>query len=236
LAFHVLRLAELNMSRVDGPESQKLATSSVKGTSDWGDASRSYASLVFEAEGGARGRPLLLFLHGRGERGHDTQKVKAHGPPKLFPQHGLSRFSVVAPQCPDNASWDADRLQVFFDDVVARLQPDPRRVYVSGISMGGFGSWELGAALSERLAAVVIVCGGGNGALAKAYRKLPTWLFHSVRDEAVKIAHGDQLFEALRRNDAPVTYTRYPDANHVETWERAYGSPLVFDWLLQHSR
>ena len=195
-----------------------------------------YPSLLLEADGGARGRPLLLFLHGSGERGTDLEKVKVHGPPKLFPQHGLGRFSVLAPQCPEDRNWEGTLLSSFVTKAIELVHPDRRRIYLTGISMGGFGAWELAAQTPERFAAVAIVCGGGDARHAQKFRSLPVWLFHSAADESVKVINGDGLFEALRAQDAPATYTRYRDAGHVATWEQAYASPLLFDWLLQHSR
>jgi len=194
-----------------------------------------YAALLFEAGGGSEERPLLLFLHGKGERGTDLKKVKKHGPPQLFPRHGLDRFSVLAPQCPDE-KWNAQLLEAFVDAAVEQIKPDLSRVYLTGISMGGFGAWELAATAPKRFAAVAVVCGGGDAKYAAKFFALPVWLFHSARDERVAIKYGDGLFKALQRQNAPVTYTRYPDVSHVTTWQRAYGSRILFDWFLQHTR
>jgi predicted peptidase len=195
-----------------------------------------YPALLLEADGGAKGRPLLIFLHGRGECGTDLNRVKRHGPPKLFPRHGLGRFSVLAPQCPEGRSWEQKLLTAFARKAIELVQPDRKRVYLTGISMGGFGAWALAAAAPRRFAAVAIACGGGEAGHARKFHALPIWLFHSAADERVAVVKGDRLFNALRTQNAPVTYTRYRDANHVATWERAYASSLLFDWLLQHSR
>jgi len=195
-----------------------------------------YPSLLFEADGGAKGRPLLLFLHGSGERGTNLEKVKAHGPPKLFPQYGLGRYSVLAPQCPEGKIWESNLLSAFTKKAIEQVNPDGKRIYLTGISMGGFGAWELAAETPEQFAAVAIVGGCGDAKHAEKFHALPIWLFHSAADESVKVDNGDGLFEALQAQNAPVTYTRYRDASHVATWEQAYSSSLLFDWLLQHSR
>lgn len=195
-----------------------------------------YPSLFFEAKGGAKGRPLLLFLHGIGESGTDLEKVKAYGPPKLFPQYGLDRFSVLAPQCPEGMFWDGGLLSIFVEKAVEQVKADVRRIYVTGFSMGGFGAWDLAAEIPERFAAVAMVSGGGNAMYARKFSSLPVWLFHSAADEAVKVDNTDALFEALRALNAPVTYTRYRDAGHVATCEQAYTSSLLYDWFLQHAR
>lgn len=195
-----------------------------------------YASLLFEAKGGPEGRPLLVFLHGRGERGTDLEKLKVHGPPHLFPQNGLDRFSVLAPQCPGEGKWEARLLAAFVDAALEQIRPDPGRIYLTGISMGGYGSWELAADTPNRYAAVSVICGGGAAGHAARFSSLPVWLFHSATDERVTVEEGDELFKALQQQNAPVTYTRYADASHVDTWQRAYGSTILFDWFLQHTR
>jgi len=195
-----------------------------------------YPYLIFEARGGAAAQPLLLFLHGSGESGMELENVKRNGPPKLFPRFGLDRFSVVAPQCPDESGWDPERLATFLAEVVERTRADASRIYVTGLSMGGTGALDLAAEIPDSLAAATILCGEGDPSKAPQLGRLPLWLFHSAADGAVVVEYGDRLFDALRAQNAPVTYTRYRDADHGQTWERAYGSPLMYDWLLQHTR
>ena len=196
-----------------------------------------YPYLTFEARGGTAGQPLLLFLHGSGESGTDLEKVKINGPPKLFPRFGLDRFSVVAPQCPDEKiGWEPKPLAAFLAEVIDRTGADASRIYVTGLSMGGTGALDLAAEIPDRFAAATILCGEGDASKAQQLGQLPLWLFHSAADGAVLVQYGDRLFDALRARNAPVTYTRYRDADHVQTWERAYGSPLMYDWLLQHAR
>lgn len=195
-----------------------------------------YPYLIFEAKGGTAGQPLLLFLHGSGESGTELELVKRNGPPKLFPRFGLDRFSVVAPQCPDERiGWDPARLAAFLADVVERTRADASRIYVTGLSMGGTGALDLAAEIPERFAAATILCGDGDPAKAHRLGQLPVWVFHSAADGAVPVEYGDRLFDALRAQNATVTYTRYRDADHGATWERAYESTLVYDWFLQHA-
>jgi predicted peptidase len=195
-----------------------------------------YASLLFEAQGGSEGQPFLVFLHGAGERGVDLERLKNHGPPHLFPRFGLDRFSVLAPQCRDDEEWDTRLLAAFVDAAIEQARPDTERVYLTGISMGGHGAWELAAKTRERYAAVAVICGFGNPGHAARFSSLPTWLFHSAADERIRVERSDALFNALQQHNAPVTYTRYADASHIETLQRAYGSTMLFDWFLQHTR
>jgi len=196
-----------------------------------------YPYLVFEAKGGAAGQPLLLFLHGSGESGTDLEIVKRNGPPKLFPRFGLDRFSVVAPQCPDERiGWEPARLAAFLAEVIEGTRADARRIYVTGLSMGGTGAFDLAAEIPDRFAAATFLCGEGDPAKARQLGRLPVWIFHGAADGAVPVEYGDRLFDALRAQNAAVTYTRFNDADHGETWIRAYESTVMYDWLLQYAR
>jgi predicted peptidase len=183
-------------------------------------------------------KPLLLFLHGKGERGRDLAQVRAHGPPHLFPRFGLERFVVVSPQCPSDRNWDAAHLEEFLDAFRKSCLVDDDRTYLTGLSLGGEGGFHLLARRPDRFAASVLICGRTD---LKAFRRLPRftrpiWLIHSAGDDVVPVAHSDALFDALRAMRAPVTYTRYDSQSHVRTWQEAYGSRLLFDWLLEHRR
>ena len=196
----------------------------------------------YDAQGVLPGRarkPLILFLHGSGECGDDLARVRVHGPPKLFPAHGLDRFIVVSPQCPEGEFWEEAKLEAFMRAAIEVLPADPQRVYVTGLSMGGVGTWNVGTRCPELFAALAPVCGaGGPGRAEKlvAPERRGIWLFHSAADGAMAVEGSDLLFEALKAVDADVTYTRYGTLDHGQTWERAYGSTLLYDWFLQHPR
>ncbi|MGB0713930.1 MAG: phospholipase, partial [Gammaproteobacteria bacterium] len=116
---------------------------------------------------------------------------------------------------------------------------EPARVYLTGINMGGVGAWELGTGDPDVFAALVPICGGGDphraDRLVTKRGAKPVWLFHSARDRAMPVEGSDRIFDGLRARDGYVTYTRYDDLDHVQTWERAYGSSVLYDWLLAHS-
>jgi predicted peptidase len=182
--------------------------------------------------------PLLFFLHGAGERGDDLNLLAAHGPPKWASSAQrpafLEPFIVLAPQCPADQTWSAAPLLELLDDVGARWRIDPRRVYLTGISMGGRGAWSLAQEQPQRFAALCPICGGGDPARAVRLRNLPIWMFHSAADQAVPVVESDRMFAALQQCDATVTYTRYRTLDHVQTWERAYAFAGLYEWLLQH--
>jgi predicted peptidase len=183
-------------------------------------------------------KPLLLFLHGKGERGRDLGKVRAQGPPQLFPRYGLDRFVLVSPQCPDDRKWEAAHLDEFLDAFCKAWPVDAERTYLTGLSLGGEGGFHLLARRPERFAASILICGRTDlkavGRLPRFTR--PIWLVHSAGDEVVPVAHSDAVFDALRTMRAPVTYTRYDTPGHVATWQKAYSSTMLFDWLLEHRR
>lgn len=189
--------------------------------------------------GAGEPKPLLLFLHGKGERGADPNAVRAHGPPRLFPHHGLDRFVLLSPQCPDDRKWQAEDLAEFLQAFCQRYPIDPRRIYLAGLSLGAEGGWNLLSLEPQRFAASVLICGRIQAmpALTRVARaKRPIWLVHSAADAVVPVSHSDDLFDALRDEGAPVTYTRYDALDHIESWQQFFADGFVFDWLLRHPR
>ena len=187
----------------------------------------------------ARRWPLLLFLHGAGERGGDLEAVKKHGPPKRIASGTNLPFVVVAPQCPSNDWWESTRqcltLTALLDDVQARHRIDPDRVYCTGLSMGGYGTWRLASENPERFAAVVPICGGGRWFTVGAMRNVPAWVFHGAKDPVVPLAESEKMVNALRKAGGTVEFTVYPEAQH-DSWTATYDNPAVYEWLLQQVR
>ncbi|MCP5420278.1 MAG: dienelactone hydrolase family protein [Gammaproteobacteria bacterium] len=187
---------------------------------------------------GSEAYPLLLFLHGMGERGDDPNQLTVHGPPKQVSgaqrPAALEPFVVLAPHCPADQTWSASRLLRLLDEVVTNWRIDRRRIYLTGISMGGYGAWSLAQEQPERFAALCPICGGGDTERAARLQNLPIWMFHSAGDQVVPVAESDRLFAALQQCNATVTYTRYRALDHVQTWEHAYALPGLYEWLLQH--
>ncbi|HEU5116281.1 MAG TPA: prolyl oligopeptidase family serine peptidase [Isosphaeraceae bacterium] len=179
--------------------------------------------------------PLVLFLHGAGESGDNLQKVKAHGPPSLVAKGQDFPFILVSPQSPGRG-WNPDTLNGLLDDVAEHYRVDPDRVYLTGLSMGGYGTWTLAAAHPDRFAAIVPICGGGNPKDAFKLKDVPTWVFHGARDNTVPLGRSTDMVEALKAADArEVKFTVYPDAGH-DSWTETYNNPEVFEWLLSHKR
>ncbi len=182
--------------------------------------------------------PLLLFLHGAGERGTDLEKVAVHGPPKLASQGELQQFIVIAPQCPEDDYWDSFRQQSNLIDLVHKikkeLKVDPNRIYVTGLSMGGFGTWQLAANLHSEIAAAVPICGGGSVTNDQFLVDMPIWNFHGAKDDIVPIELSQQMIDAIELLGGHPKFTIYPDANH-DAWTKTYNNPEVYKWLLQQN-
>ena len=184
-------------------------------------------------------RPTIVFLHGRGERGSNLSLVRTYGPPKLArlpTNYGLNNFIILSPQCPKGTPWSAELLSDFVDMALETLPVDRRRVYLTGLSMGAFGAWDLATAHPDKFTAVAILCGGGDPAKAHRLADTPVWLFHSAADQRVRVQNSDSLFDALRKVNAPVSYTRYKSLDHVGTWERVYASKMLYSWFLRAER
>ncbi len=179
--------------------------------------------------------PLLVFLHGSGERGEDVELVKVHGPPKLIAEGREFPFIVVSPQCPQFQSWHAPSLAALIDDVVRRYKVDEARVYLTGLSLGGSGTWSLAAQRPDRFAAIVPICGSGDTAMAEVLKDVPIWVFHGARDDAVPIKRSADMVTALNKAGGNVRFTIYPEAAH-DAWTETYANPDLYEWLLQQRR
>ena len=179
--------------------------------------------------------PLVLFLHGAGERGTDLEQVKKHGPPKLVAAGQSFPFILVSPQCPANQWWPPEVLSALLDEVVEKYAVDQNRIYVTGLSMGGFGTWALAAQQPDRLAAIAPICGGGDPRIVPRLKDLPVWAFHGALDTTVPPAQSQALVDALRAAGGNVRFTLYDDAAH-DAWTRTYADPKFFEWLLHQQR
>lgn len=178
--------------------------------------------------------PLVLFLHGAGESGNDLNKVKVHGPPKLVDVNGPFPFILVSPQSPGRG-WNPDVLNALLDSVIKAYHVDKDRVYLTGLSMGGYGTWALAAAYPGKFAALAPICGGGNPAEAGKLARLPIWVFHGAKDTTVPLKRSEEMVEALKAAGGSPKFTVYPDAGH-DSWTATYDNPEFYTWLLAQKR
>jgi predicted peptidase len=212
--------------------------------------------------------PVLLFLHGSGERGDDGLKQTTVGLPSAI-RYDRARFPmvVVMPQAREGARWygaNAEQAMAALDAATAEFHGDRDRTYLSGLSMGGQGTWLLAAQHPERFAAIAPVCGflrlkndgdvpdpavdaalvtefpealteDASTAFATRLGRLPTWIFHGALDDVVPVHNARRMHAALQARGAEVRYTEYPQANH-NAWDAAYAEPELIPWLLAHRR
>jgi len=188
--------------------------------------------------------PLIMFLHGLGERGDNLELVKIHGPPKNVEKQPDFPFILVSPQCPLGQWWSSDVLNVLLDEVIAKNKVDTNRIYLTGLSMGGFGTWALALQNPERFAAIAPICGGGNPFppfgfdphRAQALKTLGIWVFHGAKDTVVPVSESERMIKAMEVYGCQdVQSTFYPDANH-DSWTETYNNPKLYEWFLHHAR
>jgi predicted peptidase len=177
--------------------------------------------------------PLVIFLHGAGETGADLNMVKKHGPPKLAEKKDFP-FILVSPQAP-TWGWNPEAVNGLIDEVMANYRVDPDRVYLTGLSMGGYGTWALACAYPNKFAAAVPICGGGNQVMASKLKNLPLWVFHGAKDTTVRPSESKTMVDAVKKAGGHVKYTLYPEAGH-DSWTEAYNDPEMWKWLLSQKR
>jgi predicted peptidase len=181
--------------------------------------------------------PVIIFLHGAGESGTDLAKVKKHGPPKIVENKKDFPFIVVSPQAPSfKVGWQVEALDALLADLLAKYKIDPDRVYLTGLSMGGGGTWMWATAHAERFAAIVPICGYKNDPKQAAKLKdLPVWVFHGAKDKSVPLSRSEEMVNALKDAGGNVKLKIYPDAGH-DSWTETYNNPELYSWLLEQKR
>jgi len=203
----------------------------------------------------AKSYPLVLFLHGAGERGDDNQAQLKHMVRMFAAADARAKYPcfVLAPQCPANQKWSeadwfaADHRQAekpsapmalavkLIAELEKKYRIDPARRYVMGLSMGGYGAWDAVARYPGMFAAAVPVCGGGDETQAAAIAKLPIWVFHGSADGAVKVTRSRDMVAALRKAGGSPKYTEYPGVGH-DSWINASKEPGLLPWLFAQKR
>ena len=186
--------------------------------------------------------PLILFLHGAGERGDDLNILNNHGIPRLLAQGRDLPFVIVSPQCPPNSEWSLhmDALTALLDHMLDTYRIDRERVYLTGLSMGGRGAWLWAALNTERLAALAPICGRRpdilrNPPQAARLKDLPIWVFHGAQDKIVPVEESLKMVEALEACGGKPRLTVYPDAGH-DSWTRTYDNAELYEWFLRQRR
>jgi predicted peptidase len=201
--------------------------------------------------------PLVIFLHGMGERGSDNTKQLKHGIDSFAREATRKkyRFFLVAPQCPGNRTWcsfgrrgtkesptlakeptePAALVLELIDSLAREHRIDRSRIYLTGLSMGGYGTWDLIARKPGLFAAAVPVCGGGDPAQAKKLTRVPIWCFHGDKDTAVPVARSRDMIDAVKKAGGKPLYTEYKGVAH-DSWTRTYKDDKVLAWLFKQKK
>ena len=182
--------------------------------------------------------PLVLFLHGVGECGDDLDRACSHGYMKHVREKGAEYpFIFVAPQCPTGKYWGCytESLLAFLDDICKQYPIDPDRVYLTGLSMGGTGTWMLAMAAPERFAAIAPICGSGIYWLGYALKDVPVLAYHGDCDEVVPVMESVQMVKSVNRNGGHAEIRILHGVGH-DAWNVAYEGDELYTWLLAHKR
>jgi len=182
--------------------------------------------------------PLIVFLHGMGERGDDGLLQTEVGIGTAIRRH-VDRFPclVLMPQCSEKGWWDDSRgdIEVSLADVREQYRIDDSRIYLTGLSMGGFATWTYGAQNTDLYAAMMPICGGGNVEDAEKLAKIPIWAFHGADDGVVPPQKSREMVEAVKAAGGNIKYTEYPGIDH-SSWDPAYDDPESIEWLLKQRK
>ena len=184
----------------------------------------------FKAQGKAS---LLIFLHGAPQRGDDIEILKESALPNELEKGLKLPFVVVVPHCPKGESWDSQKLYDFYNYIVEKYKIDKNRVYITGFSMGGFGTLKFAKDYPGLFAAAAPVCSGGSKFFAESLVSVPLWFFHGKKDNIVEIEKTIELVDELKKNNAEVKFTSYPDLGH-DVWTPTYKKQELYDWFLEH--
>jgi predicted peptidase len=188
--------------------------------------------------------PLILFLHGIGECGTDVWRTATYGPLQYAEKHHDFAFIVVSPQCPIGNKWSNEAVLSVLDDVVSKYAVDTNRIYLTGLSQGGFGVWSLATTYPQRFTAVAPISGGGdvlgfivakwNRDRTAPLKNLPVWAFHGAKDPVVSVSEDIRMVDALKKfGDSDVKLTIYPEGQH-NVWDETYANPELYQWFLGH--
>lgn len=194
--------------------------------------------------------PLVIFLHGAGERGNDNEKQLKHGVKIFTKPKNLIKYPcfVIAPQCPVGKRWvevswslpkhnmpekpseSVSLLMQLIDDFCKKYPVDTTRIYVTGLSMGGFGTWDVISRYPDKFAAAVPICGGGDENQASKIANIPIWAFHGGKDRVVKTYRTRNMIKAIKKEGGKPKYTEFPKLGHF-SWKAAYNTKGLLKWM-----
>jgi len=181
--------------------------------------------------------PLIIYLHGGSQRGNDLNKLKGYGLPYLIDKGYNYDFIIASPQCPDNTYWSRiDWFDSLYLDLCSKYRIDKHRIYVTGISMGGFGTWQVAMDYPDKFASIVPLCGGCNDSIDICrINKLPIWTFHGSADTMININETERLVSRLDKCNGKMKYTRIENEGHYIQYLYE-DKPEIFKWMLENKK
>ena len=181
--------------------------------------------------------PLVLFLHGAGERGNDLSLVEKHGIPKMINNGEHFPFITIAPQCPKNQWWSeplyVKTLILFVEDIIRSNKIDIGRIYATGLSMGGYGTLAIAKERPDLFSAIIPVCGGMDTTDIERLKDIPIWLFHGDEDKVVPVENSELIYNLLKPMNPDIKITIYKGVNH-NSWDMTYNDKKIYDWILKN--
>ncbi|NEU65976.1 carboxylesterase family protein [Spirosoma agri] len=180
--------------------------------------------------------PVVIYLHGGSQRGTDLNKLKIYGLPHLVEKGTDFPFIIASPQCPDGKFWSTDNwFDSLYADLATKYRIDPKRVYLTGISMGGYGAWQTAVAYPDKFAAVVPLCGGcDDSTQICTIRQVPVWTFHGTADDLIPINETERLVNRLKQCHGSVKFTRLENEGHDIRY--LYEDKSIYAWLLKQHK
>lgn len=180
-------------------------------------------------------KPLIVFISGDGEKGTDIEKVKIHGPLKYLKTHQLDAY-VLAPQCKEGEKWSIESIYELILKIQKENKIDPDRIYVTGLSSGGWAAWNLALSYPDMFAAIVPISGFVDLIELESACKIaniPTRIYHGLLDDVVKVDYAIAIYKELKKcNAKDVQLTIFDDAGH-DSWTRVYDNPEIYGWMLK---
>jgi pimeloyl-ACP methyl ester carboxylesterase len=202
------------------------------------EKSKTYPYLAYLPNGyeGSVGKewPLIIYLHGSSCKGNNLERVKKYGPP-FYLDRGMSVDAIViSPQCPSNRNWVyGDWFESFYNEILEKYHVDRSRVYLTGMSLGGFGTWSLASRYPQYFAAIMPLCGGGRPDMVETMKDVPTWVFHGEKDRKVRLNRSEEMVEAMQEQGSRPKFSVLKGEGH--DIHHVYSEQNIYEWLLaQH--
>jgi len=204
------------------------------------EKSKTYPYLAYLPDGynksNAKAWPLIIYLHGSSCKGNNLERLKKYGPP-FYLERGMDVDAIViSPQCPSNKNWTAGAwFESFYKELKDKYNIDPSRVYLTGMSLGGFGTWDIASRYPEYFAAIMPLCGGGQTRMVETLKDIPTWVFHGEVDKKVSLKRSEQMVGALNDIGSRPKFSVLKGQGHGI--QKVYSDQTIYKWLLsQHKQ